>query len=650
MAQDQDPFEKVSGSNESHRIEDVDKRLYRRDLVGRKEKRFDNLTPRAFNAKKEWPSLQEHKETVKKVASHPTFFKKFFMFSLGFAALAVVFVVITFFTGKNTVSNNNIDLSVVGNTFTAGGDQLPLTIRMANKNATPLELADLFVKYNKGGDATSGAQLVNEDDSIGTIGSGQTVSKNIFVTLYGEEGSTQDVTLTLQYHLSGSNAIFVKTTTFTVTISSAPIALSSDLPTTITPNQPLTFTVKVVSNSKSTVSDMLLHVDYPDGFTFTSASPAATSLNDTWNLGDMAPGAEKDITITGTLLGQNGDDRAFHISTGAASASDATQIGLTYNSLVQVVSLVKPFLQADLAINGDSTDDSVPVSSGTTVHVTVNYANNLTTEITDAQIVVALSGNAFDTSSVNSGTGFYDSSANTVTWDQTSVPALAAIQPGDNGTLDFSFQVLPLYSPGQSLITSPAVSFSVNIKGKQPDAGGAEAEVTGSETKTAVVSSDLGFSTEAFYSIGPFANTGPVPPEANQPTTYTVTWTVTNTSNSLSGGTATAQLPTYVDWVGTTSPASENLSFDDTTRTVTWNIGQITPGTGTTGTARAVSFQVRLNPSTSQIGTAPALILGTSVSAKDTYTGETVSASRPQITTQLANDPAYSSEGGEITN
>ena len=646
----QDPFERgaSTGGNESHRIDDLDKRLYRRDLAGRKEKRIDNLSARVFPVARDWKSLDEHKETVEKVATHPTFFKKFFVFSLGFAALAIIFVVITFFTGGNTVSNSNIDLSVVGNSFTAGGDQLPLEIRIANKNATSLQLADVFVEYDKGGDASGGAQHVRDDESLGTIPAGQTVSKNVFVTLYGQEGSTQDIDLTLQYRISGSNAIFVKTSNFPVTISSAPIALSSDLPKTVTPNQPESFTVKVVSNSKSTVSDMLLHVDYPAGFQYASSTPNATSLNDTWNLGDMAPGAEKDITISGTIFGQDGDDRAFHISTGAASASDATQIGLTYNSLVQVVSLVKPFLEADLAING-ATDATVPVTSNSTVNVSVRYANNLPTEVTNAVVTVSLSGNAYDPNSVTSNKGFYDSSNNTVTWDQTSVPALAAIEPADAGTLDFSFKVKPLYAPGQSLIINPAVSFSVSIQGKQPDASGAVSQITGSDIKTALVTSDLGFSANAFYTSGPFANTGPIPPAANQPTTYTVTWTVTNSSNPLTGGVATAQLPTYVDWIGTTSPSGETMTYDDSSRTVSWNIGQIAPGVGTTGAARAVSFQVRLNPSVSQVGSEPALVLPASVTAKDSYTGETVTASRPAVSTQLDNDAHFPEEGGVVT-
>lgn len=642
-----DPFEK---GNEPHRIDEMDERLYRRDLAGHREKRFDNLSPRSVRAPREWPKLNpEQKENVAKVVAHPTLFKKFFFFSLGFAVLAILIVVITFLTGGNTVSNGNIDVQVLGNSFTAGGDELPLEIRVSNKNATSLELVDLFVEYDKGGDATSGAGRVRDLNSLGSIAAGKSVSKNIFVTLYGEEGSIKNIDLTLQYRIHGSNAIFVKTSAFPVTLSSAPISLSSDAPKTVTPNQPVHFTVKVASNSKSTVSGMLLHVVYPDGFRFSDATPAPTSLTNTWNLGDLAPGAQREIQIHGTVFGQDGDDRAFRISTGAASASDATKIGLTYNSLLQVVTLVKPFLQADIAING-SKNDTVPVASGTNVHVSVDYANNLETQVTDAQVVVTLSGNALDTTGITSNNGFYDSAKNTVTWDKTTAPELAVIEPSEKGSLDFSIRVKPLYAPGQSLITSPAIAFSVAIKGKQPDAGGAVAEISGSQNKKAIVTSDLGFSSVASYYSGPFTNTGSIPPQANQPTTYTVTWTLTNTANPLTGGQASALLPPYVDWVGTVSPASENVVYDETTRTIRWSVGQVAAGAGTTGKSRAVSFQVRFNPSTSQVGTTPKLVLDTAVTAKDTYTGEAVSITRGAVTTRLDGDPSFPLGGGVVAN
>jgi hypothetical protein len=637
-------------AKEAHRLEDMDKRLYRRDLASRKVKRFDILHPRKFSVKHEWDNVKEQpgkvEEKISKIASHPSAFKKFFKYTILFAMFAIVFAVATFFWGGNTVSNGNITINVLGNSFAAGGEEIPLQIDVTNKNPTNLELADLFVEYDKGGDVSSGSGHVRDINSLGTIPAGKKITKNIFVTLYGEEASVKSVDLTLQYRISGSNAIFVKKTSFPVTISSAPLALSVEAPKTMSPNQGLSYKIKIKSNSKNTVSAVLLRVDYPTGFKFDKATPSATSFNNVWYLGDFAAGEERTVTFSGTIYGQDGEDRAFHINVGAKSDKDATKIGITYNALTQVISLVKPFIDATLSING-SKDEIVPVSGAGTVLVSIKWVNNLPTQVTDAVVTVAITGNAIDNSTIASEKGFYDSNTQTITWDRTTTPELGIIQPSDSGNLDFSFHTARLWSAGQNVVNSPAIKFLVGIKGKQSDAGGAVTSVTNFQQKTAVVSSDLGFSSDAFYKDGPFSNSGPIPPKAGQPTTYTVTWVVTNSSNPLSGAIASATLPTYVDWVGTTSPSNEKIQYDDTTKTVRWMIGQVTPGTGLSGNSRSASFQIRLNPSDSQVGSTPKLVLETTATAVDTYTGEKLSTTRGPISTFLGNDSGFM-PGGQI--
>ncbi len=631
--------------NEPHNLDDVNARLYRRDLAGRVMRRIDSLHVNPTPVKKDWEEDMSKSQSGK-TKIHHSFFKKFFYFSLGFAVLAALFATVMFFTGGNTVSNANIEITVLGNSFTAGGEELPLQVEVSNKNASALELADLFVEYDNGGTTTNSVGHVRELNSLGTIPAGGNTTKSLFVTLFGEQGSTKSVDFTLQYRLRGSNAIFVKKSSFVVTINSAPVSLSVDGPKSITPNQKLTFTVKTVSNSKNTLSGMLLHVEYPTGFNFEKSVPEATASNNVWNLGDFAPGAERDVVITGTVYGQDGEDRAFHVYTGAVSTTDNSKIGVTYNSLLQTVSLVKPFLAARLSING-STTDPTPVGSAGNVSVTVNYTNNLPTRVTDASVTVHLSGNALDGKSVDAQKGFYNSLDKTITWNKTSVAELASIEPSDQGILQFSFKVLPLWSTGGT-ISKPSVKVSVSIKGKQPDQGGAVSEVADFEEKTAVINSDLGFSPDASYSTGPFSNTGPIPPKANQPTTYTVTWTVTNSANALTDGVATALLPTYVDWVGTISPSGESVEYDATTSTIRWKIGTVPAGAGTSGSPRKVSFQVRLNPSETQVGSVPKLVLDTTISAKDTFTGVMLTTSRGAISTQLRNEPGFPPDGQTV--
>lgn len=634
-----------SGAREPHNIDDIESRLYNPKAAKRPD-RTENLRPMHSAVNTEWSGVpQPPKNPLDRIPTSS--FKKFFRWSLGFLAFALVFAAIMLFTGGNTVSNNAIEVNVLGNSFASGGEELPLQIEVVNKNAGALELVDLFVEYDKGGDASGGAGHVRDLYSLGTIEAGRTVTKHIFVTVYGEQGSGKDIRFTLQYRLRGSNAVFVKDTVFSVTISSAPVTLSVDAPENLTPNQDVKLSVKVKSNTQKVLSGMLLRVDYPTGFKFDGATPSATSLNNLWDLGDLAPGAEREIVITGSMHGADGEERAFHVYTGAKSAADATKIGVTYNSHLSVVKLVKPFLAAHILING-SDELTVPVSGGQ-INASVVYSNNLPTPVTNAQVTLALSGNVFDPSSVVVPEGFFNSSNNTVIWNATTDPRLGSIAPGGQGVLQVSLKTKPL-AAGGTAVSAPSVKFSVSIKGKQPDAGGAVAEVTDFEERTAVVSSDLGFAASASHFSGPFANTGPVPPKANEPTTYTVTWTVTNSANALSSGTAISTLPTYVDWVGTVSPAGTPISYDDTTRSVRWNIGQIPAGTGLSAPSKSVSFQVRFNASTSQVNTSPALTLGTTVTARDTFTGQQLTASRGGVTTLLQNDPGFPAGGGIVTN
>ncbi len=125
---------------------------------------------------------------------------------------------------------------------------------------------------------------------------------------------------------------------------------------------------------------------------------------------------------------------------------------------------------------------------------------------------------------------------------------------------------------------------------------------------------------------------------------------MTDSASALADGLATATLPTYVDWVGTTSPSSEAIEYDSTTSTIRWKIGQIPAGTGPAGSAKTVSFQVRLNPSTSQVGSIPKLVLDVAVSARDTFTGQILNVSRPPTSTILQNDPGFPAGGETVTN
>ncbi|MGH7250022.1 MAG: hypothetical protein ACREGC_03540, partial [Minisyncoccia bacterium] len=371
----------------------------------------------------------------------------------------------------NTVSNNNIDISVLGNNFTSGGEDLPLIVGITNRNNAPLELVDLVIDYPKGSSGNSVSGTGHFRESLGTIPPGSVRNENVSLVLFGEQGSTQELKVSIEYRVAGSNAIFVKEKPYEVNITSTPINLSVDAPASVSPNQDISLTVKATLNATKPASNMLVKLDYPTGFQFTSAVPAPSFGNNVWSLGDLAPGSEHDIVISGKMQDVfDGEDKTFNVSSGSQSDADKYSIGVVYNSTSQIINIQKPFVQANLFVNGVyqrqyTTDAKTPISAE------IRYANNLDTKVDGLQIQAKITGNAFDRSRVVVQQGFYDSSKNTITWDKNSDSGLAELNPGDTGSVNFSVAPLSLFSSSGTILADPTINIEVDVSGTQATQG-----------------------------------------------------------------------------------------------------------------------------------------------------------------------------------
>ncbi|MFA6325361.1 MAG: hypothetical protein WCX46_04015, partial [Candidatus Paceibacterota bacterium] len=338
--------------NKLDKIEKLKNKLFNKNYKVIPEDRFNFRSRPKKEVPTSWNS-EIKKDQKKNFFLKTSMFKKFFIFSIGFFILALVFALYSFFLGGNSVSNDNIEISVLGNAFTAGGEELPLQIEIINKNNSPLELADLVVSYPKSSsnDLLQGSEHIRI--SLGTIPSGSTQNENMNVVLFGEQGSSKLIKISLEYRVAGSNAIFVKEKPYEVTISSAPINLYVDAPSEVSPNQEISLNVKATLNATKAASDILLRVDYPVGFEFISAKPAPSFGNNVWILGDLPAGSERDILIIGKMVDvSDGEEKNFHIFSGIESSSDKSIIGTIFNSFSYKVAIKKPFIQANLYVNG----------------------------------------------------------------------------------------------------------------------------------------------------------------------------------------------------------------------------------------------------------------------------------------------------------
>jgi hypothetical protein len=554
----------------------------------------------------------------------------FFIAALGFFAYFFVL------GGGGGASPSNIDISISGPPQVAGGELTKLQVVVTNRNRVALELADLVVTYPQGtrSPLDFASDFPSQRISLGTIEPGGTRQGTVSAVFAGVAGENGNVKVELEYHLSNSSSVFVASRDYGLNFGSSPITLSINGNTQTISGQPVQIDVTLSSNVSAPVKDALLHVDYPFGFVFSSADPAPVSPG-LWAVGDLNPGERKTVSIRGTLSGESGDNRTFRFNAGTRTSAAATGITSVLSSGSFAMQISQPFL--GLAVSVNKQNGTVIAQPGDTVNVTVAYQNNLSSEITNAVIVARLSGIEIDGSTVKSSDGFYRSTDGTVLWDKTTTDgALAAIAPGQKGTVSFSFQA-PL-SSALNAVTNPHLDISINAAGQRLSESGVPQNLQSASRASIKLATDLQLNVQGLYYANPFGSTGPMPPKAGTETTYALVFTVTNTTNKIVNGKVTATLPSYVRWIGSHAPASEGLTFDQASGTFIWNIGDIAPGVGIGESApKQLAVAIGFTPSTSQIGQQPALVRNVTLTGIDGATGASVQRSAtPDVTTNLA--------------
>lgn len=613
-----------------------DSSLYGRDKISIRKRRGIKKTL-SEHAKHDWgtsPSI--YKPRNKKSVT-----KTIFFFSLIFFVFSLAFLTFQFFSGNGKVSTKNVDIEILGNTFTAGGEELPLQIQVTNRNSIPLEYSDLIITYPDGS-----GDMVRERVSIGTIKTNETIVESRDVVLFGQQGSLQEVQATIEYRIKGSNAIFYKPFSHFVTLNSAPIDLAVSANGNVVSGQLSSFTITVRANNSATNQDVGVKVDYPTGFRFEEASIEPVYGDNIWSLGDMGEGDEKEITFSGVLFGEESEERSFRFFVGPYSNFSNSELSSVFSSYIHTTSISKPFIGTEVLIAGID-DEIVARKAGENTPVSIKWSNNLSTRVDDVVLEVKINGDILNKSSIQNTGGFYDSNTNTIRWDKSNYSRFASIQPGSRDTISFNFSSLPLYQSG-SLAEDEEITVSVSISGKKPTEGSSLESITNQITKIVQINSDLYIVADSFFRTGPFNNKGVVPPVVGRETEYTVILSVTNSANVVSGAKVKTILPSYVVFKNQVYPANELVTFDSSTRELSWDIGAINRGAGLTTAGKEVAILLGLTPSLSQVGGGPLLTGPISISAKDLFTGKILESTDSAVSIRTSNDPGYTSANGRV--
>lgn len=550
---------------------------------------------------------------------------KFLIGAGAFLVIAAIAATAMVFLNSRAISSNNVQITVPPSAGVASGDTVSLVVTIHNGNPVALKDASFNVTLPDGTRAADGTNspMPQYNDMLGPIPAGADVTRTIQVRLFGQAGQTLTIPMKVQYHVTGSSALYQSETNYTVTISSSPVSVEVQSVSQAPSGQSFTMTVLVRSNSSAAVQDVALTASYPSGFAVQSTNPSPTGPS-FFDLGQLAAGDQKTVQIRGTLTGQSGDQRVFRFDAGNKNPDGTSTLGNTYAEGTATVSITHPFLSVSLSLNS-SPDEPLIVQPGDRVNALMNWQNTLDSTLGSASMKVTISGKALAANSINGGSGFYRSTDASVIFDSTSMPSLASLTSGQTGVGAFSFGVKS--ASALAGVQNPTVTLTVSIYGIQSTQGSSPQALTSTLTRTVKVGTVVSVSSAITHT----STTGPVPPVAGTQTTYIVTLNAKNTVNSVGAAKETFTLPSYVTFASSTDGS---VSFNPDTNTATWTIGDLVSG----GTA-TTQFKLTFTPSASQHGQSPTLVNTQSFSGYDRFTQKQLSASAPPLTSDLSGKP-----------
>ncbi|EKE25033.1 MAG: hypothetical protein ACD_5C00317G0001, partial [uncultured bacterium] len=427
-----------------------------------------------------------------------------------------------------------------------------------------------------------------------------------------------------------------------VNITAAPVLLSIVAPQNAANGDSVTYVIDYKNLDIRQLTNVQIKAEFPEGFTPKVMEPSPSEGDSIWYLGNLEANQGGKITVQGRIKGNAGDTKDLIVSLGHKGKDDGLVV---YSKQELSTHIVSPVLTIKQSLDGKMDDI---VSAGETLKYVIEFENTGSIGLRDAIVTAKIDGKILDFARLNVDRGSFDGSNNTITWKASDYPALAVINPKAKGQLKFSVPIQPIIpvlnsSDKNYVVTSMAKIDSPDI----PTPVNANKVIGSNQTELRLASKVL-FNVKGFYNDSIIKNTGPMPMNSGQETTFTLHWLVSSVSNDITEARVQSFLPTGVRWTGQVFPADEKISYNQRTNQIIWDAGNIGAGTGVLSKPREVAFQVAITPQTNQIGQ-PIMLLNKSIfTAKDTFVQKEISLENGAKDTQLYEDQTIGAINGKV--
>lgn len=516
------------------------------------------------------------------------------------------------------------------------GEPFLVSINLTNDSERILSNVDIALSLPVGimvvGRATN--SLIVES-SIGDMEPQSATKEEITLIALRDPQSIKQLSVKATYHSpTDPRATFEVRETSELRLGSPALPISFSFPEKAIINEEFPITIKYRNNSGHTYSDLVLRLTHPTTFKIISTDPERDEEPAEWHIGNLRQGEEKTITIRGAV--GNTTQSFANFEARLLITLDGKQYPMSIEPATLVVA-PSP-LQLSIVANGSS---EYVAKIEDNITYTIKYKNTLNTPLENVTVSAALRGVLFDIPTITS-VGSLNSITNTITWNAAQAPQLARVQGGQEGSVTFTVRLkkeFPITRVGDKNYT-----LQVHAVGESPTVppGSNASKVSSKADLETKVQGAVELASKAYYRdpSAVVTNAGPYPPRVNQPTQYTVHWTIKNYATDLSGVSVRALLQSGTKFVKVikVSAGAGTLVPNAASGELRWNVGTIPATRGVISAPLEVVFQVEHTPGANQLGQSVTLVTGPILEANDDFVDKSYTVSASIATTELPDD------------
>lgn len=492
--------------------------------------------------------------------------QRFTWWKVGLGVILISFAVAAFaFLQRSSFSSDDIVIIIEGPQHIESGKESIFSVGVENGTGSALHDVQLTIDLPTSLRSIDGKQFVifRWDE----IGSREMRDVDLALVGQGEGGEGEIIRGRVEYSPEGFSGRFVGSREILLTLVALPVTTILDVPESVVPGQEIEGVFHLIANEELIFSPLFIKLVLPDDITISESNPVIG--NDMrWRIEDLEKGRDYVFRFRAIVLGVPGEEKQILIHIQRAGANTEDEF-ITLTQATGILRIGDAPLSVIQRIEGTTGDIVFP---GEMLAISIIYENVSSIVIEDVTVTAFLSGDVFDLSSVRSEGGSFDSRTNTITWNKSWLPSLAALSPNSKGTLKFSVDTNASIIPRNADEKNLTASLKARITSPQRSLAFGGVAFEDQDTVVLKVASVL--SLETSLSSG------------------AVTFTLKNTTNSLGDVRVEGVIPAHVVWKDAFIPSGENFSYNAETRTVFWDVGALPSGTGSVLPARSITFEL----------------------------------------------------------